>query len=374
MTRTELIREDGIGDLRDAWAALAEENARPFCHPDWMMAWWRHVAPRDAVLSAVVVSDGEETIGVAPLYSRPDARGPLRLRLLGTGTFLRAEPLARSGREHDVARAVIERLNDGSTPGLVTFEGVPAGSEWPELFHRNWTQDRASKMYQEWSIPAPVLSLEGRTFDDWFASKSSNFRQQMRRGRRKLEHAGALFRMSRDAEELQRDLRSFAALHHARWDPRGGSRALTPKVETMLAEAAPGMVSSGALRLWSLEVDGRVVSSHLFLAAGGEVAYWLGGFDDRWADHKPSMHVLLEAIEHASRAGDKRVDLGGGGQDYKYRLADGSETLTWSTIVPPGIRHQATRLGLSTVRARRKLLSRLSPKTQARLRRLVRRA
>ncbi|MGH2754721.1 MAG: GNAT family N-acetyltransferase, partial [Actinomycetota bacterium] len=223
------------------------------------------------------------------------------------------------------------------------------------------------------TIPAPVLQLRATSFDDWFAGKSSNFRQQMRRGRRKLEEEGAVFRMSRDVDELARDLQAFAELHHSRWDERGGSRALSPAVEVMLLEAGRTMLSSGGFRLWSLEIAGRIVSSHLFLAAGGEVAYWLGGFDEQWAAQKPSMQVLLEAVRHAWASGDERVDLGGGGQDYKYRFTDQREMLEWSTIVPPGLRYQATRVSLSTVRVRRKLVSKLGPRAQARLRALVRR-
>ena len=375
MIRAELVGDADLEELRSAWSALADSTGRPFSTPGWMIAWWRRVAPQGALLRTVAVSENDELIGIAPLYRVPHSRGPLRYRVLGSGTSLRVEPLARAGRESEVARAVANALRDADdTPGLISFEGIPAGSAWPALFSRAWTEGKASKLFREWAIPAPVLSLEGRSFDDWFSQKSSNFRQQMRRAGRKLEAQGGVFRMSRDPDELARDLGSFANLHHARWDERGGSQALGPEVEAMLLDAGKTMLAGDDnFRLWSLEIDGQIASSHLFLAAGGEVAYWLGGFDERWAAQKPSMQVLLVAIRHAWESGDKRVDLGGGGQDYKYRFTDDREMLEWSTIVPPGFRHQATRVGLGTVRARRRLVSKLSPRTQARLRKLVRR-
>jgi CelD/BcsL family acetyltransferase involved in cellulose biosynthesis len=368
--RSELLDEDKIEGSRTEWTALAEERSRPFCDASWMLAWWNHVAPRDTRLQVVGVFDGPELIGLVPLFGSPGPRSSLRYRTLGFGTFLRGEPLARTGREEDVARSAVEQLE---TSGLLSFEGIPSDSKWPDLFRRVWASGRPSKLIKEWTIPAPVLILEDRTFDDWFAGQSSNFRQQMRRGRRKLEKEGALFRMTGTPEELERDLQAFAALHHSRWDQRGGSQALTPQVEAMLLEAGREMLPDGRFRLWNLEVDDRIVSSHLFVAAGGEVAYWLGGFDERWSAHKPSMQVLLAAIEHAWDVGDKRVDLGGGGQDYKYRFTEDRELLQWCTVVPPGLRHQATRMVLSTVRMRRRLMGRLSPGSRARLKRLIRR-
>ena len=51
------------------------------------------------------------------------------------------------------------------------------------------------------------------------------------------------------------------------------------------------------------------------------------GFDERFAAEKPSMQALLAAIEEGFARHDRRMDLGGGGQDYKYRLADGEDTV-----------------------------------------------
>ena len=374
MIRTELLGDDDVTAVRSDWSALAKSCARPFCEPAWMLGWWKHVAPAGARLAVISVRDGDRLIGLAPLFFKPQERGPLRFRSLGVGTFLRAEPLSQKGREAEVAEAIASGSREiARQPGLFSFEGVPTSSAWPELLRGAWTVDKPSRLFVEWAIPAPVLSLHGRTFDEWFSEKSSNFRQQMRRGRRKLEGSGARFRMSTTVDELERDLKAFSTLHHARWDERGGSQALTPEVEKMLSDAGRAMLSDGGFRLWSLEIGDQIVSSHLLLAAGGEVSYWLGGFDERWSASKPSMQVLLAAIEHAWKNGDSRVDLGGGGQDYKYRFTDDREMLRWCTVVPSGLRSQATRVALSTVRMRRKLVARLGPGTQARVRRLFRR-
>ena len=374
MLRSEVI--DSAVDARRVtaeWRRLSDENRRPFCNPEWMLAWWEDTgASERGELRVVVVRDGDEVCGLAPLYRENRTRGLVHYRFLGSGTSLRGEPLAVAARRRDVARCTATALRslDGRVR-RIAFEGVPASSRWPELLAGEWTAPRAARPLREWSIPAPVLALEGRTFEEWFSSRSSNFRQQMRRHRGQLEKQGAIFRMTRSEKELGPDLAAFAALHHARWRDRGGSSTLSPPVERMLFHAGRQMLDDGRFRLWSLEIDGEIVSSHLFVAAGGEVAYWLGGFDDRWADQKPSLQVLLAAIEDAWMRNDVRVDLGGGGQDYKYRFTDDDERLEWCAIVPPGLRHVFARAAVATVPLRRKALARLSPENQARLRGLL---
>jgi hypothetical protein len=75
----------------------------------------------------------------------------------------------------------------------------------------------------------------------------------------------------------------------------------------------------------------------------------LGGFDDAWASHQPALQTLVAAAEHAWSVGDRRLDLGAGGQAYKYRLADGEECLEWRVIVPSGRRQP---LALATLAPR----------------------
>ena len=149
---------------------------------------------------------------------------------------------------------------------------------------------------------------------------------------------------------------------------------LTPEVEAMLPDVARLAAEGCRLRLSTIEVEGRDISSHLFLAAGGEVSYWLGGFDERWASFHPSMHSILYAIEQSWQNGDTRVDLNSGGQAYKYRFADQEDTLEWSTLVPRGPRSPLVRAELVSRGAGRAIYGRLPENIQVVVRRTARAA
>ena len=334
---------------RPDWDALAIDLRRPYCAPAWMLAWLRHVAPK-AKLRAVVALDGDRMVGIAPFCAVSGRLGLTRYRLLAASSCSPVEPLAERGRESEAAAVFAACLAEASPRvDLLSLEGIHASSPWPPLLCAAWPGGRL-RAHRELSHPAPELALGDLSFEQWLASKSGNFRQQVRRGRRQLESHGASFRMS-SAEELDRDLESFARLHRARWSERGGSQALSPGVERMVREAAHELLADERFRLFCIDVDGRTIAAEVFLAAGGELSYWLGGFDDAWAAQRPSLLGIVQAIEDALGRGEARCDLGPGAQAYKYRLADSEQRADWLTMAPPGPRAAVAQLTLAPRRA-----------------------
>jgi len=349
LRRLRTVRGVLIEDLAEletygaSWDVLAVKLGRPYCAPAWMLAWLRHAEPR-AKLRAVVAFEGERMVGIAPLCVTRSRVGLGRYSLLAGAACSPVEPLAEPGREREAAACFASCIASARPRvDLLALEGMHAGSRWPSLIAAEWPGQRP-RLHRDDTYPAPELDLRGVTVEGWLGSKSANFRSQVRRSRRQLEAQGAHFRMSRSPDELDRDLESFARLHHARWVQRGGSGALTPGVERMLRDAARDLIAEERFRLFCIDVDGRTIGAEVFLAAGGELSYWLGGFDDAWAAQRPSILGIVAAIEDALRRGEARCDLGPGAQPYKYRLADGEQRAEWLTMVPAGPRGVATEL------------------------------
>ena len=146
----------------------------------------------------------------------------------------------------------------------------------------------------------------------------------------------------------------------------------------MLASVAAELQGTGRFRLWTIEANGETISSQIFVGAGGELAYWLGGFDDAWAPYGPSTQAVLAAVEHAWSVGDRRVDFGAGGQEYKYDLATGSDVLEWTTVLPRTRRYPITRLQLLPAELRRRAVTMVSyglpSSTKTTIKRSLRRA
>ncbi|HSK98414.1 MAG TPA: GNAT family N-acetyltransferase, partial [Euzebyales bacterium] len=340
-TRAEVLTDAGqLEAVRSAWDGLAQAAQAPFGASAWSLAWWRHAAPRAAVLRAVVVRDDAGIAGVAPFYAHAGA-GMVRYGVLGDTVCSPVTPLARAGAQAAVAAAVAAELaRVRPRPDLIAFDNLPATSPWPDLLRARWPGRGRPLLLRSERLATPLLELDG-TYEQWLAGQSRNFRQQLRRHRRRLEARGAVFRMLTDAGELEERVDDFARLHHARFAGRGGSAVLDPGVLRMLVDAGARMLDGGDYRLWLVEVDGKVISAHLLLAAGGRVTYWLGGFDDDWGSEQPALQTLAAALEHAYASGATAFDLGPGAQDYKERFTKQAVPGVDALLVPPGVRRAA---------------------------------
>jgi CelD/BcsL family acetyltransferase involved in cellulose biosynthesis len=367
-----LVDIERADELREESEALADGAGRPFASPAWSLAWWRHAAPEGAHLRIAVARDAGGLVAVAPFFAAKGPGGLPTLAPLASGTSQRGEPVGLPGRELEAAPVLAEILAESGAK-VVRLEGVPRSSVWPRALASAWPGPARPRLYRSDAMPAPFVSLSGRDLDSWLSSRSANFRSAMRRHVKRGNEAGASIRRAADPAEARHGVRELARLHRARWASRGGSGVLDGRVEAMLIEAVEGLLAHDRLRLYLLEVDSRVLGADLFLAAGGEVSYWLGGFDDDAARLAPSIRNIYAAIEEAIARGDRRFDLGAGGQEYKYRFADGEELLTWWTLVPAGRSAFAARALLLPSRARAAARRRLGEREKAALRRILRR-
>lgn len=335
----ELVAEpDQIDALVPAWDALAVACREPLSRPGWMLTLWRYHAEDHEAPRVFAVREGDRLVGVAPLYV-PLGRSSGGYRLL-SGEVPRTTPIALPGREWDVAGAVAGALAAADPrPEALALESIPVTSSWPIALAEQWPGRMRPLLRRYFTQSAPTVALDAPSFDAWLAGKSSNFRSQMRRMRRRFAEAGGTGRFSTQ-ETLHEDIDALVRLHASRWEGRGRSSIVAggERLAASFEAAGRAGLENGGFRLRVLEVDGEPISAQMFAAAGGDVIYYNGGWDERFAQFKPSMLGLLDAIEDAFERGDERLDLGPGAQPYKLRFADGTAPVAWWLLLPPGRR------------------------------------
>jgi CelD/BcsL family acetyltransferase involved in cellulose biosynthesis len=357
------------------WHALATACAEPLATPGWVLTMWRLLDRDTQEPRVVTMRENGSLVGLAPLCFHPAHHRRGGYRLL-SGEMPRTTPLAHPGRTWEVAGAlagIVGELNP--RPAAVALESIPAASAWPLALAEQWPARMRPWLRRYFTMSSPTVALAHDSLDDWLGSKSSNFRSQMRRMRRRFAQAGGTGRFSTQAT-LHDDIAALVRLHAGRWEGRGESSIVAGGAE--LAEAFEGvgraLLDEGGFRLRMLELDGEPISAQLFAAAGGDVIYYNGGWDERHAEFKPAMLGILDAIEDAFARGERRMDLGPGAQPYKLRFADGTDPLSWWVLIPPGRRMPATlarTLPMTTWRELRTAAKRaLPPERVERLRRL----
>jgi CelD/BcsL family acetyltransferase involved in cellulose biosynthesis len=351
---------------------LAVAAARPYSSPGWMVPWWRHAHPDGARLRTVVVHEDDRLVGIAPMWLTPNGAGRCEQRVLAARLAAPATPLAEPGREAEVAAALAPALAGAPGTATIRFEGQAGEPDWPRAIAGAWPGRWRPWVHSALPTPSPTVALEGLDYEGWLATKSSKFRSEARRVRRRLEEAGGRFSMA-GPEDSDRALDAFLRLHEARWSTRGGSTALIPGLPAMLREAAAELLPSGRMRIYTIEAEGELVCVLIQLTAGGEVGSWNVGFDEKWGEFSPAFHMLLYAIGDAMERGDRRVDLGPGAQHYKLRLADSQMEVDTVTLVGRGPAYPLDRAKLAPYQARWALSRRVPPDAKRRLKRLVRR-
>lgn len=336
--------------LAPAWDELARDACLPMCAPGWMLSWWRHMAPEGSELRIVAVRDGETLVALAPWFAGRGPGGRVDVRFLGAGKSDRVDVLCRAGREDEAAEAIRGAIHSlRPRPDLIAFEAVPESSRWTRRLASGAAGHARLARYRNSVLPAPTVTLpEEGGFEGWMASRSSNFRSQMRRMRRKLESGGGTVRMLREPAETRAGLAALLALHRERWSERGESGLAQPGVPELL-EAAAEALGPERLRLWVAEIDGEPISAQLFLAASAEIKYWNGGWSEEHAALKPSMLTILAALEDAIGRGERRMDLGVGTHEYKLRFADGEDAITWGGLIARNRRWPRTRAELAPI-------------------------
>ena len=308
MAAAEIEWVDDLAEVPGDWGSLAEAAGNVFGTPEWLTLWWRHFGD-GRPLRVYVVRERGRVAALLPLYLwRP--RAPRTLRFLGHGPSDVMGPIcAPSDRAH--AAAGLERVLGEGRWHVLLAERLASTEVLPDDL-------RAHELRRE---PSPVLPFEGMSWDDFLASKSSNFRQQARRRERKLAEEHELrFRLSDDPERLDADIEVLFRLHAERWGE--GSDALRERRAAFHREFARLALERGWLRLWVLELDGRPAAAWYGLRFAGRELYYQAGRDPAFERQAVGFVLLVHTVREAMNDGMREYDFLRGGEGYKDRFTD----------------------------------------------------
>jgi CelD/BcsL family acetyltransferase involved in cellulose biosynthesis len=178
---------------------------------------------------------------------------------------------------------------------------------------------------------SPTLVVGGRSFDEYLASQSKNFREQMRRRARKLAREHEIeFRLA-DAATLEADLETLFRLHDVRWSEADeDTSAFDSSRRAFHAAFARHALERGWLRLWVLEADGTAVAAWYGFRFAQIDWYYQSGRDPLWERQSVGFVLMARTIQEAFDDGMLEYRLLRGGEGYKDRFASddpGIETI-----------------------------------------------
>ena len=311
---------------RDTWKPLADVNGNLFGTWEWAWAWWSvYSRGRQAHIYAAG-PPGQTPRAVLPLYSHVAHPVPL-WRFIGDGPADMLGPVCAPADRADTAEALRSLVD--TAPGRAVAVRVDGGDGWASLLGARTLRRQA----------CPVLDVGERSWDEWLASKSKNFREQVRRRERSLSRKhGLQFRLITGEPGRREALNTLIALHDARWN--NGSRVFSPDRRRFMERFTALAARQGWLRLWTAELDGRPAAAWLGFRFGGADWYYAAGRDPAWAQASVGFVLFMRTIRDAFEAGSREYRMLLGAEPFKQRISTtdrGLETIVVGRGPLPGL-------------------------------------
>lgn len=333
---------DLIDDLAAAesdWRRLAALAGNPFTSWEWVSTWWRHFgAGRELRVVRCTEADGR-VCGILPLQ-RTSIRGLRLLRFIGHRPADEQAPLCGPGDRAAVAEAFVRSLAARDGWDVCLAERLPAADGWSRALGGRVLRRE----------PSPELELGHSDWDEFLASRSSNFRQQTRKFERRLtrDH-GLRYRLADDPDRLDADMQTLFDLHLARWGRQ--TTAFPPELLAFHRELAAEALRAGWLRLWFAELDGRPAAAWYGFRLGGADWFYQQGRDPAWERSSIGFVLTSHTIREALRDGVSRYRFLLGAEEFKARFAT-SEPVVETVALSAG---PAGAAALAAVRGLRRL-------------------
>ncbi|MNR81942.1 hypothetical protein D3C86_520030 [compost metagenome] len=301
---------DEIRALESQWAKLTPPS--PFSSWDYAYHWLR-CAP-EAQAHVIAVHSRGELVGVAPWCLSRDYAGSRVLTGIGKESAWYHDPLIVPGYDASrvfqaIGEALCHRKWDAIDLTLQTEHSLPLITELKRL-GMTVTQ-RASEQQSH------VLAFE----DDWEACWKrfpSSFRKGVRRLNRHLESIPHRYLQAPQAHALEW-IEDVIALNRTRWNT-GENWELTYAV---MRANTPTLLAQGDLRLYGLEIEGRMAALAYHIRKGNRSFALIGNYHPDFAEYSPSNLLLHWLLTQLHQEGVRWVDLGPGEYDYKNRIQSG---------------------------------------------------
>jgi CelD/BcsL family acetyltransferase involved in cellulose biosynthesis len=339
---------DGLLALEPEWRTLERSsgNTFPFRTFAWTSAWWVHLREQRRAVSdelairTIRTRDGR-LVGIAPLTvtERP-AFGPLRTRTL---RFIGADPNLTEMRgllcESGMEGACHVALNQALLRCAHEFDWM----EWTGIDPHHGVVE---------ALGSAGLSLfAGRAFyildlpPTWEALKSAggrNLKESLRKCYNSLKRDRREFALAVVTEKagVGLALADFFRLHSARATsvetPHHNDVFAHPACRSFLLDVCGQLAEQGALRIFRLEVDGKLVATRIGFVLGQSLYLYYSGYDPAYGKYGVMTTTVAEAIKDAIASGLRQVNLSSGADPSKLRWRPRESAFYEALLVSPG--------------------------------------
>jgi CelD/BcsL family acetyltransferase involved in cellulose biosynthesis len=301
------------------WNALAGLGTNTiFQTYQWHRSWWNTYGSRLEPLF-VTVSDGRNTIGVAPFCAEETAAGNRVVRFVGEGRADYCDLLA--GGSAETVAAIIRGLNDYPDWDLLDLGGIPSESATVPALKAQCEAAGLRVMVHDESI-CPSLVLRGHEP----AARRMIDKPSLRRRQRNLERCGRLeFRDLSSAADIDPYLDQFFEQHTARWRMTSAPSLFHDTTNrTFYRELMSRLDGTGWLLFTAVQFEDRPIAFHYGFDYNDVLLYYKPSFDPALAARSPGLVLVRHLIARALQDGRRELDFTIGDEPFKQRFTNTS--------------------------------------------------
>lgn len=140
---------------------------------------------------------------------------------------------------------------------------------------------------------------------------SAHHVREMRRQWRKLEKLGTLtYNVARQPEEVRLRMEEFLALEAKGWKGKKRSALINDRYRAAFArEAITNLAEIDAVRIHTIDLDGRAIASLVVFLMAGEAYTWKTAYDEGFGDYSPGKLLIMKLTDwHLDDANILRTD------------------------------------------------------------------
>ncbi|TPM41600.1 GNAT family N-acetyltransferase [Mesorhizobium sp. B2-3-4] len=366
-TRTfEMVTSaERLAEIAPAWSKLwRRAEGLAFQHPDWIAAWWRTTPHRQRRgLRIGLAWNGDRLDGV-----------------LALATFRRSgiRMLEWAAKEHsDYGDALVAPDSDPRTISGLWQHVFDQGGFDLAYLNRLLPDAGVHALMEPASLQGKALRPNHRgeisyrvagpwhTGAEWFETLSKKARQNYRRGRKFMEEGGALRFRLLDASEPREPVLARVATLKRLWLARHGRASdLFDQGSPVLAALVSVLADLGLLRIFVLELDGKIVAVSINFEQHGTMMAFVTTYDPEYERASPGMVLMMDYIQWSLDRGLDTIDFLCGGEDFKRRFATQSVALS-SMMGARGLRGHLAALADHANHVSKSWRTRSQPKAQA---------
>jgi CelD/BcsL family acetyltransferase involved in cellulose biosynthesis len=321
-----------VGTLATEWADLdAHLSPRtPFTGPLWNELWWKHYACKrllvnDELFLHAVRDRRNRLIAVAPMMlTRRPSVGPVQARAL--------QCFGADVNVTEIRGLVCQPRHQGAVIAALMKDFATSATDWDWIDWGGVREDGtgrpavagAGAVGWERQTPNYFLRLPA-TWEELRGALSRNIKESLRKCYNSLKRDRHPFslRVVEAPEQVPAALDTFFRLHRER--ARANARVRHSNVfaklkdRAFISDYAQRMAERGQLRIFELEIRGRVVATRLGFLLGDELYLYYSGYDMLWSRYSVMTTLLAEAIKWSIEQGLRVVGLSTGTDVSKLR-------------------------------------------------------